>query len=169
MTPYIGQILLVAFNFPPPGWVTCDGSLLSISQNDVLFVLLGTTYGGDGQNTFGVPDLRGRVPVHQGTLTSGGTYAMGQVGGVSSVTLTSGQMPAHTHAVACLSGTGAATSASGNFFASSASEVYGVPGSYISMGSQVSTSGSSQSHDNLQPYVAMNYIIATQGIFPSQN
>jgi microcystin-dependent protein len=167
--PYVGQIALVAFNFAPQGWAFCDGSLLSISENDVLFVLLGTTYGGDGQTTFGLPDLRGRVPIHQGTLAGGGAYTLGQQGGASSVTLSSGQMAAHTHAVASLSGAGTATTANGNYFASSASEVYGVPGSYVAMGSTVSPMGGSQSHDNMQPYLAMNYIISLYGIFPSQS
>jgi microcystin-dependent protein len=165
--PYIGQIILFAGNFAIQNYAVCDGSLLSIANNEALFALIGTTYGGDGQSTFALPDLRSRVPVHQGGTFA---YVPGQTGGVENVTITSGQTPAHTHLVACSSAAGTATTATGNYFAGSATEIYAIPSSnYVSMGSQVSSAGGSQPHSNLQPYVAITYLISLYGVFPSQN
>jgi microcystin-dependent protein len=167
--PYVGQIILFAGNFAIANYAMCDGSLLSIANNDVLFNLIGTTYGGDGQTTFALPDLRGRVPVHQGNNGSS-TYVIGQTGGVETVTLTASQTPAHTHSLTCSSATGALNTAAGNYFAGSAAQIYGTPSSnYVSMGSQVSLAGGSQPHSNQQPYVAMTYLISLYGIYPSQN
>ena len=167
--PYVGQIILFAGNFAIANYALCDGSLLSISNNEVLFNLIGTTYGGDGQNTFALPDLRGRVPVHQGSNGSS-TYVIGQAGGVENVTLTAGQTPTHSHPVGCASATGSLNTAAGAYFAGSATEIYATPGgNYVSMASQVSLAGGSQPHSNLQPYVAMTYLISLYGIYPSQN
>ena len=167
-TPYIGEIRLVGFNFAPASWAFCDGSLLSVADNAALFNLLGTTYGGDGQNTFALPNLTGRVVMHQGPGT-GSTYTIGQTGGVTSVTLSANQMPLHTHAVNSRSGGGNAVTAAGNFFAPTSPPVYAVPAGYVAMGSSVASAGGSQSHDNMQPYLVMNYIISLYGIYPSQN
>src|SRR4051794_30703113 len=97
--PYVGEIRIIAGNFAPAGWMFCDGSLLPISENDTLFQLIGTTYGGDGQVTFALPDLRGRVPIHMGSAATGTTYNLGEMAGVEEVTLTTQQLPAHTHAL----------------------------------------------------------------------
>ena len=166
-TPYIGEIRLVGFSFAPEGWAFCDGSTLSIAENEVLFALLGTTYGGNGVSTFSLPNLTGRVVVHQGTGQS--TYVIGQSGGSSTVALTANQMPSHQHAVASQNGAGDAATPAGNFFASTSPPVYATPAAYVSMGSAVGAAGSSQGHDNMQPYIVMNFIISLFGVFPSQN
>jgi len=166
--PYVGEIRLVGFNFAPEGWAFCDGSTLSIADNDVLFNLLGTTFGGNGTNTFALPNLTGRVVVHQGTGT-GSSYTLGQTGGVSSVTLSATQMPAHSHAVKSQSGAGNATGPAGNFFATASPSVYATASGYVSMGSTVGSTGGSQPHDNMQPYLVMNYIISLFGVYPSQS
>ena len=178
---YVGQIVLVGFNFAPSGFLLCDGSLQPISQYDVLFNLIGTTYGGDGQTTFAVPDLRGRVPIHQGN-----GYVLAQKAGTETVTLLTTEMPGHTHtidasqvtgALACRNGPGTSRSPVGNV---PAIELTGVTMPYssqspdVAMGGSVAGSGnsaatgSSQPHDNMQPYTVLNYCIASDGIFPSQ-
>ena len=166
---YVGEIRAVGFNFAPVGWLICDGSLLSIANNDVLFVLIGTTYGGDGVNTFGIPDLRGRTPIHQGT-GGGGTYVLGQLSGTESVTLTPPTMAAHTHPIAAQGGGGNANSPSGAFFAGSAANQY-VPAASATgaTGAITGPQGGSQPHNNLQPFLCVNYIISLYGVFPSQN
>jgi microcystin-dependent protein len=170
-SPYLGEIRAVGFTFPPPGWATCNGSLLSISENEALFNLLGTAFGGDGQTTFGLPDLRGRVPVHQGQGSGLSSYTMGQTGGVPTVALTTSQIPSHTHTLACQTAAGSSAAASGNYIAgiTYTEKVYATPGTVEAMASAVGTSGGSQPHNNLQPYLAINYIIATEGIYPSQS
>ena len=168
-SPFVGQITAVGFNFAPQGWAFCDGSLLSISQNDTLFNLIGTTYGGDGQNTFGLPDLRGRTPI--GTGQSGGTsnYSQGQVQGVENVTLTGPQMPQHTHAVSASTNPTNSGSPSGIFGQTSMTAPYAAAGNHSSLAAQsVSNDGGNQPHSNLQPYLAINWIISLFGIFPSQ-
>jgi microcystin-dependent protein len=167
--PYVGQIVIAAFTFAPQGWLLCDGSVYSISEYEVLFNLLGTTYGGDGQTTFAVPDLRGRIPVHVGQGSGLQSYVIGEQGGQSSVTLTPSQIPAHTHPVACQSNAGTSTAATGNYFAQTKNSLYGTPGTTVNMGSVVGPAGGNQAHDNMQPYQVLNYIIAFTGIFPSQN
>ena len=166
-TPYVGEIRLVGFTFAPQGWAFCDGSLLSIADNEVLFTLIGTTFGGNGQTTFALPNLTGRVVVHQGTGQS--TYSLGQSGGVTAVTLSASQMPAHTHAVNSQSGGGNASAAAGNFFATTAPPIYATPSGYVTMGSTVGSAGANQPHDNMQPYLVMNYIISLYGVYPSQS
>lgn len=167
--PFVGELRLVAFNFAPAGWSICQGQLTAISQNDTLFNLIGTTYGGDGQQTFGLPNLAGRVPVHQGTF-GGGTYVMGQLAGVESVTITANQYPNHTHsAIANSDGQNRLTSAQGNLPAAGPT-IYGSRPPADAMASDfLSTAGGNQPHNNLQPFLVLNWIISLFGIFPSQN
>lgn len=164
--PYIGEIRLFAGNFAPAGWYACDGSLLPISENDALFALIGTTYGGDGQTTFALPDLRGRVPVHQ----SGG-FVLGQAGGVEQVTITSTQMPPHAHALLGSSASATSTTPSGTVPATQAEVTalaYGTDAPLTTMSPQVlQPAGGSQPHDNMQPFVCITFIISAFGIFPS--
>ncbi len=168
--PYVGEIRMFPGNFAPNGWAFCDGSLQSIAQNDVLFNLIGTTYGGDGQNTFALPDLRSRAPIHQGA--NGANYIIGQTGGVENVTLTTNQLPVHTHVPLAASG------ASGNPVNSPAGSVWsGWTGGQFTLQpptvnmnpAAVGQSGGSQPHDNMVPFLTINFIISLFGIFPSQN
>lgn len=182
MEPYLAEIRAFAGNFAPVGWQLCDGSLLPISQYDALFTLLGTTYGGDGQTTFGVPDLRGRLPIHNGQLTGGASYPLGSSGGVESVTLTTASMPSHQHAFNVATTPGTTNVATNNFL--STVQDTGNPGATVlaympfTQGDNtlqaiplnprtIGTGGGSQPHENRQPFLAVTYIIATQGIFPS--
>jgi microcystin-dependent protein len=156
---------MFAGNFPPMGWMFCNGELLPISENEVLFQLIGTTYGGDGEVTFALPDLRGRLPIHQG-----GTFSLSSQGGVEEITLTLNQIPAHTHALVGAGRNGSQASPSGNLPAGStvvapwASEQ---PGSAMSPNS-IAPIGGSQPHTNLQPFLCISFIISLFGIFPSQ-
>lgn len=170
-TPYVGQIMAFGGNFAPQGWALCDGSLLPISQYETLFTLIGTTYGGDGQNTFALPDLRGRVPLHQGQGPGPSSYIMGQSGGVEEVTLTVGQLPQHSHPAMGSSGGGTSPSPSGAVWAGSPINVYTAGGAANAAMSatSVSASGGSQGHDNMLPFVTLNFCIATEGIYPSQS
>jgi microcystin-dependent protein len=164
--PFLGEIRLVAFTFAPRGWAFCAGQLLSISQNTALFSLLGTTYGGDGRTTFALPDLRGRVPVGAGQSASGSTYALGFTGGQEAVKLTASQMPAHSHPVRASSG--ASTTGNPSNGVPAAGGAYGATRNAKMSAEMIGRSGGGQAHDNRQPYVSLNYIIALQGIFPSQ-
>lgn len=162
--PYVGEIRIFAGNFAPAGWSFCDGSLLPISENETLFQLIGTTYGGDGESTFALPDLRGRFPIHQGN-----NYVMAETGGVESVTLTSQQIPSHSHPMLASTSTGTQSGATGNVLASGSSiSIYrvGAPSSALAPQTIASTGGS-QPHDNMQPFVCVTYIISLFGIFPS--
>jgi microcystin-dependent protein len=161
--PYIGEIRTVAFTFAPQGWALCNGATLSIAQNTVLFDLLGTTYGGDGVNTFRLPDLQGRIALHQGN-----GFIIGQLGGEESVTLTSSQIPSHTHTIAAQSGTGTAQSPSGAVFAASSAPQYGTSSNATS-GQALKVAGSGQPHENRMPFLTITYIISLFGIFPSQS
>jgi microcystin-dependent protein len=165
--PYVGEIRMFGGNFAPAGWAFCDGSVLPIAQNDVLFTLIGTTYGGDGQSTFALPDLRGRVPVHQGN-NQGTVFQIGQAAGVEAVTVTAAQMPAHNHA---LNGsTTAATPAAGPSGASAATQFYGSGAPSTPMAATaLAPGGGSQGHDNMAPFQAVSFIISLFGIFPPQN
>lgn len=161
--PYVGEIRLFAGNFAPAGWWFCDGTLLPISENETLFQLIGTTYGGDGQSTFSLPDLRGRVPVHGGT--SG--YILAETFGAEEVTLSSSQIPAHDHQV-LLSTQPATSSSPANLAHAQAEEPLYVPagtGAPIDLAPSAAVGGS-QPHDNRQPYLGINYIISLFGIFP---
>lgn len=164
-TPFVGEIRIFAGNFAPVGWAFCDGSLLAIAENDALFNLIGTTYGGDGQSTFALPDLRSRVPVHMGSGLS-----LAQTGGEETVTLTVNQMPAHTHVPQANSGTGTQTSPAGNVWANSANAPYSANAPNAAMDpAAAGLAGGSQPHDNMIPFLAINFIISLFGIFPSQS
>jgi len=185
--PFIGQIQPYAFNFPPRGWANCDGQLMAISSNSALFSLIGTTYGGDGRTTFALPDLRGRGPIHQGNGPGLSTRKIGDKSGMESVTLMVQQMPAHDHTgtatlsgkVKCNSGAGNADTPVGNSLATiSRTNQYSNAGPNADMdegtvdaGGTLTTSstGGSQSHANMQPYLVLNYCIALIGLFPSRN
>ena len=165
MDPYVGEIRMFGGTFAPQGWAFCDGSVLSIAENEVLFQLIGTSYGGDGQETFALPDLRGRVPLHRST-----GFAVGQAGGVETVTLTSQQLPTHTHAFLGSLDQGGTTNPPSNVVAQ-------LPGgnAYIQDAASVTfdahsmlSVGGSQPHENLQPYLCVSFIISLFGIFPSQ-
>lgn len=163
--PYLGEVRMFGGNFAPVGWLFCYGQLLSISEYDALYTLLGTTYGGDGQSTFALPDLRGRVPLHMGN-----GFNLGQSGGTETVTLTSNQMPVHSHMF--LSSTNAPNSPSpgGGVPATSPLETYGEDQPLLAYNAQkVGSFGGSQPHENLQPFTCVSFIIATEGIFPSQS
>jgi microcystin-dependent protein len=171
-TPFIGTVMLFAGNFAPLGWQFCQGQLMSIANDQALFALIGTTYGGDGQTTFALPDLRSRVPIHQGQGPGLSNYIIGQAGGTETVTLTPNQMPSHTHTVQVSSNT-ASTGVPSNALTLgvAAADMYIAEAANVSMHPQsISISiGGSQPHDNIQPYLALNYVIATEGIFPSRN
>ena len=162
--PFIGEIRMFAGNFAPLGWALCDGGLYPISGNDALFNLIGTTYGGDGQSTFAVPDLQSRSVVGTGSLGAASVFSIGQTGGVESVTLTTNNLPAHSHAMPTSTGTQTSnrpTNASltiGNSY-NSTTDVIGVP---------TTVTGGGQPHDNRQPFLAINFIISLFGIYPNQ-
>jgi len=169
--PYVGEIRMFGGNFAPVGWMTCDGQLLAISQNSVLFQLIGTTYGGDGQNTFALPNLAARAPLHQGG-NGISTYSLGQNGGVASVTLTPNQIPSHTHTV--IGDANATTTTSGDptngFYGNAApTKIYSTVTTSLHPMMTLPSQGGSQPHDNMQPYLAITFIISLFGIFPSQN
>jgi microcystin-dependent protein len=168
-TPYVGEIRMFAGNFAPSGWMLCAGQPLSISEYDVLFNLIGTTYGGDGITTFALPNLQSRMPVHMGTGLEG-PFLIGQAGGQESVALTAAQVPLHSHAAAADASTGTESRPAGNVWAASSSNSY-VSAGYINtqMASDASGSaGGGQPHDNMIPYLAINFIISLFGIYPSQ-
>ena len=162
--PYVGEIRMFAGNFAPVGWMFCEGQLLPISENETLFQLIGTMYGGDGESTFALPDLRGRIPLHVG---SGFTQA--ETGGVEEVTLTVSQIPAHTHPFLASTGIGDKSSPQSNVVAqSSAAQLYLEDNPNVSLAPQSITAvGGSQPHTNFQPYLCVNFIISLFGIFPS--
>ena len=174
-SPYIGEIRMFGGNFNPNGWAFCDGTTLAISENPTLFQLIGTTYGGDGQSTFNLPDLRGRVPIHMGTARSGTSYVIGQSAGVESVTLTTNQIPVHNHALQAtasqpsLTPLGALPATANSTLPGT--NVYGAStGNGTSLVSTtIQGTGGNQPHDNIQPYLCINFIISLFGIFPSQN
>ncbi len=162
--PFVGEIRMFAGNFAPAGWLFCDGALLPISENEVLFQLIGTTYGGDGESTFAIPDLCGRVPVHAGFA-----YVLAETGGVESVTLTTNQIPAHGHQLVASTDVATLSSPANALTGQAASKLYRVPGATAVMAaSTIAATGGSQPHDNMQPYLAINYIISLFGVFPNQ-
>jgi microcystin-dependent protein len=167
--PYVGEIRIFGGNFPPAGWMFCEGQTLPISENETLFQLIGTTYGGDGQETFNLPDLRGRVPVHQGQGPSGTTYIIGEQGGVESVTLTTNQMPNHSHALTVSGDQGGQTDPTNQVVGSNPTVQLFRPGAAtVPFNADTATPvGGSGPHENRQPFVAIHYIIALFGIFPS--
>lgn len=170
MAPYVGEIRLGGWNFPPNGWAFCHGQLLPIAENDVLFNLIGTTYGGDGESTFAVPDLRGRVPIHMGTGPDGTTYQIGEMAGVEQTTLSIQQIPGHTHALVVSDGPGTLDLPGGGVLATPPGVRAYAPG--VTPGTAlapttVTGAGGSQPHTNVMPYQCVNFVISLYGIFPS--
>ena len=169
--PYVGEIRMFAGNFNPSGWAFCDGQLLPISENEVLFQLIGTMYGGDGESTFALPNLQSRIPLHFGTGPDGVTYQQAETGGTESVTLTTQQIPVHTHPQQCSSGAGLNAADPVNNVASKTDlSQYSSAGAIVAMGNPNLLSdptGGSQPHENCQPFLCINYIISLFGIFPS--
>ncbi len=164
-TPYMSEVKIISWNFAPQGWALCNGQFLPINQNQALFSLLGTTYGGNGQTTFALPDLRGRTPIHQGS-----GFIEGQAGGEEFHTLTQSEMPAHEHFPQGVSDDGNTIIPGGNFLAKSDTQVYAGPNNLVAMiASSISNYGGGQPHENRQPYLVLNFAIALQGVFPSQN
>lgn len=163
--PYVGEIRLFGGNFAPNGWAFCNGQLMAIAENTTLFQLIGTTYGGDGQTTFALPDLRGRIPVHQS-----GSFSIGQTSGAESVTLTTAQLPAHTHTLVATSADGTSADPAHNVWAESDARTYSTaaPDS-VMHASALGSAGGGQAHDNMMPFLAVNFIISLFGVFPSQN
>ncbi len=161
--PFVGEIRMFGGNFAPVGWAFCNGALMSIAEFTVLFQLIGTTYGGDGQNTFALPDLRGRLPLHQGN-----SFVIGQLAGTETVTLITGQMPQHTHQVVART-TAAAASPSGNVYGGNTDSIYSATPTAPMNAAMIGLGGGSQPHSNMMPYLAVNFIISLEGIFPSQN
>lgn len=169
--PFIGQIIMFAGNFAIRGYAMCNGQILSIAQNTALFAILGTTYGGNGTTTFGLPNLQSRVPVHFGQGPGLSPHSLGEQGGSESVTLTQPQMPQHTHTSTLKASTGEATDteptnqylATGNSYTGTANTLLNPSAGVVGI------AGGSQPHENLQPYLALNFLIALEGIFPSRN
>ncbi len=162
--PFLGEIKIMAFNYAPRGWALCNGQQLPINQNQALFALLGTTYGGNGQTTFALPDLRGRTPLHHGAQ-----FTQGQVVGETAHTLNTSEMPAHTHTLSGSSTQGTINAPVGALPGKSAQNAYGATNLVAMNPAVVTNTGGSQPHNNLQPYLVLNFCIALQGIFPSQN
>lgn len=160
--PYVGEIRMFAGNFAPAGWMFCQGQLLPISEYETLFNLIGTTYGGDGQNTFGLPDLRGRLPMHMGS-----GFVLSQSGGAETVTLNTNQIPNHNHTVLATTNPNTATLPGGNFLASGP-DIYdqGKAGN-ATMAPTLSLEGGNQPHDNFQPYLCVSFILSLFGVYPS--
>jgi microcystin-dependent protein len=171
-TPYIGEIRMFAGNFAPAGWAFCDGQLLAIAENDALFTLIGTTYGGDGQTTFALPDLRGRIPIHQGTGPGLNTRTLGESAGVENVTLTVNQSPTHSHPFIGTASNASATNPTNAVVASpSTIDLYRpatAPNTNLAANA-LGITGGSQPHDNMQPFLCISFIISLFGIFPSQS
>jgi microcystin-dependent protein len=162
--PYVGEIRMFAGNFAPAGWMFCEGQLLPISENETLFQLIGTTYGGDGEAIFALPDLRGRIPIHQGN-----GFILAETGGAEEITLTVAQIPAHSHAVLASQNNGDSTQPQNNVTATNASvQIYRAQAPVAPFNAQmVGPTGGSQPHTNFQPYLCVDFIISLFGIFPS--
>jgi microcystin-dependent protein len=164
--PFLSEIRMMSFSFPPRGWALCDGQLLPINQNQALFSLLGTVYGGDGRVNFALPDLRGRTPIHEG-----GGFTLGQRGGEVAHTLSVGELPFHTHVAKASPSDGNNVIPTGNVLASPLNQSYRAPDQALTsmLAGTIGNAGGSQAHENMQPYLTLSFCIALQGIFPSQN
>jgi microcystin-dependent protein len=171
--PFVGEIRMFAGNFAPRGWAFCDGQLLAVSQNDALFSLLGTIYGGDGRTTFGLPDLRGRIPIHTGQGPGLSNRRLGASSGQETVTLAANQLPSHSHPLQASTQPGTESAPAGAVLAQSSSDIYveNPPAASIKnlSAGAVSALGGSQAHTNLMPFLAIHFIISLFGIFPSRN
>lgn len=163
--PFLAEIRIVSFDFPPKGWAFCNGQLLPINQNQALFSILGTTYGGDGRVNFGLPDLQSRTPVHIGN-----GFTLGEAGGEEAHNLVLAEMPQHTHLVSASSASATASSPAGARAARAATTNFAPPGTAALLDANAFLpAGGSQAHENMSPFLVLNFIIALQGIFPSQN
>jgi microcystin-dependent protein len=162
--PFLSEIKIVSFNFPPKGWAQCNGQLLPINQNQALFSLLGTTYGGDGRVNFALPNLRGRLPIHFGN-----GHSLGEAAGQEAHTLNMSEMAAHSHTFSANNATPTQGSPAGNMWASNSGAYSSAAPDAVMNPAAISNAGGSQPHTNMQPYLVLNFIIALQGIFPSQN
>jgi microcystin-dependent protein len=161
--PFLSEIRMMSFGFPPKGWALCDGQLLPINQNQALFSLLGTTFGGDGRVNFGLPNYQGRTPIHVGS-----SHTLGERGGEQAHTLSIAEIPTHTHVASASSNAGGVVIAAGNLLARSASQLYIAPGNLGAMSAPtVANTGGSQAHLNMQPFLTISFCVALQGIFPS--
>lgn len=161
--PYVGEVRMFAGNFAPAGWMFCEGQLLPISENETLFQLIGTTYGGDGESTFALPDMRGRIPLHQG-----GGFILAETGGAEEITLTVNQIPAHSHAFLALNAASNSTTPGSNVFATALQDLYVEDLTAQNLNpATVAPVGGSQPHTNFQPYLCINFIISLFGIYPS--
>jgi microcystin-dependent protein len=170
--PFLGEITLFAFNFPPRGWAQCDGQIVPINQYPSLFSILGVTYGGDGRTTFALPDLRGRVPMHEGTGAGLSPRLLGQKGGSEEVALTNpDQLPPHTHQLVGTNAVGGVGDPTGGLLARAAGpqRLFGDPDSPVDLANEAMTSTGGQAHANMQPYLAVNFCIAIQGVFPPRD
>ena len=170
-SPYIGEIRMFAGNFAPVGWAFCNGALIPISENDALFILIGTTYGGDGQTTFALPNLQSRLPMHQGQGSGLSNRILGEQGGVETVTLTTNQIPVHSHPPLSVSGNGNQATPQNGVWAGVTSSIYTSnapdPAGNAFNATLGGNTGGSQPHDNMMPYLAINFIISLFGIYPS--
>lgn len=174
--PFLAEVRLMGFNFAPRGWAFCDGQILPINQNQSLYSLLGTIYGGDGRTSFALPDLRGRTPIHVGNSNGGEEHELGQKGGEEAITLSTVEMPSHDHTAQAANSEANQNNSGGNILAAASASTFNL---YISetstptrqpiTSSTVTNVGGSQSHNNMQPYFAVNFCIALQGLFPSRN
>jgi microcystin-dependent protein len=166
--PYLAEIKLISFNFPPKGWAFCNGQLLAINQNQALFSILGTMYGGNGQTTFALPNLQGRVPIHWGN--GQGFYNVGQAAGETAHTLTISEMPAHIHpAVAQSTPSNPGVTPVNSIWATTTTAAFASAPNVMMNPAAVATTGGSQPHENMPPYLVLNFVIALVGIFPSRN
>ena len=165
-TPFLGEVKIMSFSFPPKGWAFCDGQLLPINQNQALFSLLGTTYGGDGRQTFALPNLQSRVPV-----STGNGHTLGELGGEQNHTLVLSEMASHNHPANCNNALGTVESPSGAYWAAdnNGNAPYSTSGGTTMAAGAISTVGGDQPHNNMAPFLVLNFCIALQGIFPSQN
>jgi len=162
--PFLGEIKIISFNFPPKGWSFCNGTLLPINQNQALFSVLGTTYGGDGRTTFGLPNLQGRVPFHVGN-----GIVLGELGGETAHTVNISELPSHTHTPQANSAAASVGTPLNNFWSAQDAAAYDGAANTAMAPQCISPTGGSQAHENMSPYLVLNFIIALQGIFPSQN
>jgi microcystin-dependent protein len=172
MDPFVAEIRIFGFNFAPRGWAFCQGQILPISQNTALFSLLGTTYGGNGQSTFAIPNLQARAPMHPDSGPGLSPRVLGETGGVESVRLLDAEVPLHTHTLSTFNDVGESSvpDASQSLARSTGGNLYGAPASLAAMSPQaLSTVGASQPHNNMQPYLAVNFCIALQGVFPQRS
>lgn len=171
--PFLAEVRIMAFNFAPRGWAFCDGQILPINQNQSLYSLLGTTYGGDGRTSFGLPDLRGRCPIHVGRSNGGPDHTEGQKSGEETHTLSAAEMPQHKHGIQATTTIGNSFDPTGRMLATvdaTFGDLYTLPGNLVNMQSTAMANvGGGQAHNNMQPYLAINFCIALQGLFPSRN